>query len=299
MSLNGAIIIDKSAGVTSHDVVDSVRNIFNTRAVGHAGTLDPIATGILICLIGEGTKLSQYVMTEEKSYRVGVKFGVKTDSGDISGKVIGEKGAIDLTSDLLISKIKTLVGTISLKVPKYSAVKVQGKKLYEYARKNEDVELPIKDMVIQDARLVEFSNDKAIIDLDCEKGTYVRSWVEKLGEILHCDATVESLRRTKSGSFELGQSVTLSDLEKLDMGNQQVKLIPLVDVLGGWPALRVTGRDQGLVINGQIPKGVYSQILNAKLRDKGVRLLDENGLLLALAVSDPSKGVKLARVFNH
>ncbi len=313
--VSGAILIDKPAGITSHDVVSHVRRVFNTREVGHAGTLDPIATGLLICLLGEATKLSQYVMSEEKSYRVGIKFGLKTDSADISGKTVSEKKSERLETMLVAhkntpdgtyaadfewfnTKIQSLVGALNLPVPKYSAVKVAGRKLYEYARADEDVAIPVKEMVIKSALLIDWSSNRAIIDLHCEKGTYVRSWVEKLGELLECDATVETLRRTQSGPFDLNDGFSVEKLESMDDQTRDTSVIPMAEVLGGWPALKVLGRDEVLVRNGQIPKGIYSQILHSDVRDKGVRLLSENGAMLALVTPDETRGLKLARVFQ-
>ncbi len=296
-SLNGVVLVDKPSGMTSHDVVEDLRRILKIQAVGHAGTLDPLATGLLVCLVGEATKLSQYVMNEEKSYRVGLRFGIRTDSGDITGKVMAECDAGSIEIPDLKIKIDQLVGEISLLVPKYSAVKVGGRKLYEYARKNEDVEVPKKIMTIHRAQLLEYSQGQALIDIDCEKGTYVRSWVEKLGENLGVGATVTSLRRLTSGAFKVEQSQTVSEIsEKLNEGDGP--LVPMEDVLGAWPALMVFNRDQTLLKNGQIPRGIFGQISQIDVKH-GIRLLDDQGQLLALVVRDDEKGIKLARVFKN
>ena len=296
-SLNGVVLVDKPSGMTSHDVVEDLRRILKIQAVGHAGTLDPLATGLLVCLVGEATKLSQYVMNEEKSYRVGLRFGIRTDSGDITGKVMAECDAGSIEIPELKIKIDQLVGEISLLVPKYSAVKVGGRKLYEYARKNEDVEVPKKIMTIHRAQLLEYSQGQALIDIDCEKGTYVRSWVEKLGENLGVGATVTSLRRLTSGAFKVEQSQTVSEIsEKLNEGDGP--LVPMEDVLGAWPALMVFNRDQTLLKNGQIPRGIFGQISQIDVKH-GIRLLDDQGQLLALVVRDDEKGIKLARVFKN
>lgn len=298
MSLNGALIIDKHSGVTSHDVVQSVRRLFQLKEVGHAGTLDPLATGVLVCLLGDATKLSQYVMSEHKSYEVGILLGVKTDTGDITGEKIKEGSLTGVNESSIKEKMALLTGSLDLEVPKYSAVKVEGKKLYEYARNNEDVALPVKNMVIQSLETLLIDVPRIRLKMNCEKGTYVRSWVEKLGEDLGCGATVESLRRLKSGEFRIENSVSLEKLESMDEAQRQAQLVPIVDVLSDWPQLRVEGRDLVLLKNGQVPKTVYSQMLSQSFKGSGVRLTDDGGHLVAIALRDPKKGVKLARVFN-
>jgi tRNA pseudouridine55 synthase len=299
MNLNGVYLIDKQTGMTSHDVVEALRKALKTKAVGHGGTLDPLATGLLICLVGEATKLSQYVMAEEKSYIVGARLGLRTDSGDITGSKIEAKDASHVKAEEIKSYLAALTGDLELEVPKYSAVKVKGKKLYEYARKNEDVELPKKTMSIRQVNFLSFENGIVNLEIHCEKGTYVRSWVEELGRKLGCGATVESLRRTASGSFAVAQAFTLENLALKSEDEVLKGLVPLEDVLGHWPALRIAGRDQSLMVHGQISKGVFSQILHFDFKS-GVRVLKEDGGLLALIVRDQAMGIKLARVFpNH
>jgi tRNA pseudouridine55 synthase len=294
--MDGVFLIDKDVGVTSHDVVDGLRRVLKTEAVGHAGTLDPLATGLLICLVGEATKLSQYVMNGDKEYRVGIRFGLKTDSGDITGNTVVQNEGFEISREVLEKEIQGLTGPQPLNVPKFSAVKIKGKKLYEYARKNEEVEIPTRIMRIHSARLIEFQSDRAQVEMACEKGTYVRSWVEKLGEIMGTGATVESLRRLRSGPFTIERSRKLAELAQ-DPAGVAKELIPLSDVLMNWPALKLLPRDQVLVKNGQLPRGVESQIAQVESVD-GVRLLDNQGRLLALVTKNSEKGIKLARVFK-
>ncbi len=297
MNQNGVYLIDKPSGLTSHDVVDELRRILKNRAIGHGGTLDPLATGLLICLVGDATKLSQYVMAEEKTYVVGIKLGIRTDSGDITGQVLEEKDVSQITEGQIQEVLPSLQGELNLKVPKYSAVKVKGKKLYEYARKNEDVEIPTKKMSIRSIKVLGYENGQVNLEMDCEKGTYVRSWVEELGDRLGCGATVETLRRTRSGSFEINQARPLDVLATETFEGLAGRLVPLSDVLGHWPALKITGRDHSLMVHGQIPRGVYTQIIHFAF-ESGVRILNEDGGLLALIVRDEQKGIKIARVFS-
>lgn len=296
--MNGVLLIDKPEGCTSHDVVDEVRKIFKTEAVGHAGTLDPLATGLLVMLLGDATKLSQYLMDSRKLYRVRVLLGTRTDSGDITGQVIEEKPVPDVTEEMLDRAMKDLVGSLMLSVPIYSAVKVNGKKLYEYARNKQDVGVPVRTMRINHAQVIERTERELVVDVDCEKGTFVRSWVEKLGECLGTCATVKELRRVGSGHFDVKDALTLQQAAaQVESGAILSTLIPLKDVLVSWPMLKVLGRDQRLLQNGQIPNGVYSQLMHFKV-EKGVRMIDDRGGLLALVVPDPKKGVRLAKVFG-
>lgn len=301
--IHGALLIDKPSGITSHDVVDVVRTVYNTREVGHAGTLDPLATGQLICLLGEATKLSQYVMSEEKTYRVSIQFGLKTDSGDVTGKSISEKCNPDLTKEgadhMFKEAVKTLTGRLELPVPKYSAVKVAGKKLYEYARANQEVEIPTKEMIIKSAEVVSSGPIDFVVDLNCEKGTYVRSWVEKLGQTLQSDATVKTLRRLSSGPFSVAEAIDLEKLKTLENTELRQRVIPLAHVLGGWTAVKASTRDGVLIKGGQIPRDIFTQVLQTGMAPKGVRILDDNDKLLALVVSEAQKGLRLARVFTE
>ncbi|MDZ4676173.1 MAG: tRNA pseudouridine(55) synthase TruB [Oligoflexia bacterium] len=296
MAFNGILLVDKSESVTSHDVVDSLRRILKQKDVGHAGTLDPLATGLLVCLVGEATKLSQFVVSDDKAYEVEIKLGVKTDSGDITGQVIQEKDAQHITKELIQARLPELLGDLMLQVPIYSAIKIAGKKLYEYARDQKEVVLPLKLMVIKSAMITSFKPGYCTIELSCGKGTYVRSWAEKLGELLGVGATVSKLRRTRSGGFNIEQSQTVTKFSENETLAAE-KLIPLADALSDWPVLRLIGRDVDLVKNGQIPRGIFGQLVDYPIKD-GVKLINEQGSLLAVVVKDAKKGVKLGRVFE-
>ena len=294
--MNGILIVDKPQGVTSHDVVDELRKLLKQKSIGHAGTLDPLATGLLVCLVGEATKLSQFVMDQDKTYEVLVRLGVKTDSGDITGKIVQEK-TVEVNEDRVRDVVESLKGPLELCVPKYSAVKVAGRKLYEYARKQEDVEVPLKTMTIHEVKIKEIQPSAVHLEIWCGKGTYVRSWVEKLGELLGCGATVEKLRRIGSGRFGMEQATSLAEIAALPYEERQTKLLPMPSALGDWPSLKLVGRDLVLVRNGQIPRGVMSMLRTMDER-KGVKFITAEGRLAALAVREGLAKVKLARVFH-
>lgn len=296
--MNGLLLVDKEAGMTSHDVVHKLRKIFKIKSIGHGGTLDPLATGLLVCMIGEATKLSQYVMAGDKTYEVGIRLGVKTDTGDITGNII-EENLMTLPSEEAVKEaISGLTGSLDLPVPKYSAVKVGGKKLYQYAREKMDVEIPVKTMVIHQAKYLGMDESIVRVELSCGKGTYVRSWAEAFGRALGLPATVADLRRTKSGDFSVSGALTLEAIKEKSLEEQWLKdnICPLGKVLTHWPSLKAVGRDRALLKNGQIPKGIYAQIMRFPVED-GVQILDESGDLLALLVKDAAKGIKIGRIF--
>lgn len=215
--MDGIIIINKEQGKTSHDIVYKVKKILNEK-VGHTGTLDPNATGVLPILIGKGTQCSQYLIEHDKIYEVTLKLGTKTDTADIEGNIIEEKQVAEasLNEENVKCVLESFVGEQKQIPPMYSAIKVKGKKLYEYARKGQKVELTPRNITIYECKLKKINEqDKEVeIKVHCSKGTYIRSLCEdiacKLGTVGH----MKQLNRTKVGKFSIEQSVTLKDLEE-------------------------------------------------------------------------------------
>lgn len=294
--MDGVILVNKPTGITSHDVVNGMRRALKTKAVGHAGTLDPLASGLLLCLVGEGTKLSNYVMSSDKKYRVKVKFGIVTDSGDITGAPIKES-PVDLNPEEIRRAGLELKGPLELSVPKVSAIKIDGKKLYEYAREGKEVELPTRLMNIHNVDCIEVTSSTGTFDISCSKGTYIRSWAEKLGEIIGVGGTVETLVRLQSGDFKLEAALDFDAcLNNPSLAVQGI--VALEEVLKDWPALKVKGRDEKFFRNGQIPNGV-NHYLTALNMSGGVRILAESGGLLALLNRENMDSeFKISRVFK-
>jgi tRNA pseudouridine55 synthase len=204
-------------GWTSHDVVDAVRRRLGQRAVGHAGTLDPMATGLLILLLGKSTKRSGSFSGLDKSYRGSFRLGLRTDSWDLEGKILEERAVPDLTEEALRRAFQALVGEQMLPTPAFSAVKLSGKKAYALARRGEAMDMPPRPMRIARLELTAFETPEAHFELDCSKGTYVRSIAHVIGERLACGATLSSLVRTRIGDFRLEQAAALDheDLSRL------------------------------------------------------------------------------------
>ena len=212
--IDGFININKAADMTSHDVVNRIRRIFNTKKVGHAGTLDPFATGVLPIGIGKGTKFLEYLADCDKSYRAEVLFGVETSTGDITGEVIERAECTPKALSAIDEVLSEFVGTIRQTPPKYSAIKINGRKAYELARKGEEFELPSREVTINSLIVVSRTADTVTIDVDCSKGTYIRSLAVDVGRRLGMPATLKTLKRSRAGGFCIVDAVTLEALQE-------------------------------------------------------------------------------------
>lgn len=214
--MDGIIIINKSKGCTSHDVVYKVKKLLKEK-VGHTGTLDPNATGVLPLLVGKGTGLSQYLINHNKKYVATIKLGEKTDTADVEGKIIKECVVDDsiFDSEKINKVLKKMIGKQKQRPPMYSAVKVNGKKLYEYARSGKVVDIPEREIEIYDLQLVNFDSINKLImfEVFCSKGTYIRTVCEQFAENLGTVGYMKELNRTMVGEFKIEDSVTIEELE--------------------------------------------------------------------------------------
>ena len=214
--MNGIILINKEKGCTSHDVVNKVKHIFNKK-VGHTGTLDPNATGLLPILIGKGTKLSYYLINHDKEYEVTLKLGERTDTADSEGKVIEKQGVnTEILSEEKISKVLySFVGKQEQIPPMYSAIKINGKKLYEYARNNIEVDVKPREIEIYDIKLNKVDEEEKLIcfTVHCSKGTYIRSLCEDIAQSVGTIGYMKELNRTKVGIFDVKDSTSIEELE--------------------------------------------------------------------------------------
>lgn len=223
--MSGIIVIDKPKGYTSRDVVNIISKELGEKKVGHTGTLDPLATGVLVVCVGKYTKLVDLLTSLDKEYIAEIKLGIETDTLDVLGNVVNEEQSIVKKIDILKTFSK-FIGEYQMEVPKYSAIKVNGKKLYEYARNNEDVKLPIKKVHIYELELLSFYQD--IISFRCrvEKGTYIRSLIRDLMKNLNTIGTMNNLIRTKQGNFKLENACKIEDIK-----NKNYHLLKAKDVL--------------------------------------------------------------------
>lgn len=224
-NMQGAIIVNKAPNMTSRDVINILNKKFNTKSIGHTGTLDPIAEGVLVCLIGKYTKLTDILINHDKEYIASFKLGILTDTLDITGKIIKEE-KVNLTNEEIQKTILSFKGTYNQEVPIYSAVKINGKKLYEYARNNEEITLPKREVNIYDIELVNIDNECLTIKTKVSKGTYIRSLIRDIGLKLNTNATMTKLIRTKLDKFTIEESYTLEDIQ-----NDKYKLLSLEDLI--------------------------------------------------------------------
>ena len=217
--MDGIIVVNKPSGITSHDVVSRVRRRLNMRRVGHAGTLDPLATGVLVMLIGKSTKLFDKFVAFDKAYAATLKLGTQTTSADITGEVIMQKSFEHIDEQKMRDVLAQFVGEIEQMPPMVSAVKFKGERLYKLARKGMVVDRPVRKIRIDVLRLIRFESPEARFYLECSKGTYVRTLAEDIGERLGCGACITQIERTKVGPFELKDAVVLENLNESHIRN--------------------------------------------------------------------------------
>jgi len=216
VTYDGFINLNKPLGWTSHDCVARTRRLLNTKKVGHGGTLDPLATGVLPIAIGRATRLLQY-LPADKSYRATVRFGVTTTTDDLEGEVMVQQDAISLTLETVTTALNGFLGTVQQTPPMYSAIQVEGKRLYDLARQGKQVEVPTREVTLHQLTPVHWTpgtQPELTVDVDCSPGTYIRSLARDLGVAVGTGATLSGLQRTRSSGFALSQSITLEALEK-------------------------------------------------------------------------------------
>ncbi|MCH3963979.1 MAG: tRNA pseudouridine(55) synthase TruB [Clostridium sp.] len=246
--MDGILNINKPVGMSSFDVVKSVRAVSGTKKVGHAGTLDPGASGVLPICIGHATKLVDYIMKDEKIYIARLKLGIETDTYDKYGKILSEK-RVDASRDEVENAVMSFVGNIQQVPPMYSALKVNGRRLYELARKGIEIERKSRNIVIHNMEILELKLPYVTIKVKCSKGTYIRSLCHDIGCKLGCGGTMWDLVRTHTGKFDILESVPISELDKDSIFKY---LIPMEDVLSRYPSLHVGAQFEKHVLNGII-----------------------------------------------
>lgn len=298
---NGILLLDKPAGCTSHDLIAQVKKRLGARKVGHTGTLDPFATGLMVLLVNQATKLSPYLVNQHKRYRFTVFFGVETDTQDSTGRVVARHRCPPLAARELEAACAALSGEIEQVVPRYSAVRVGGQRLYKLARKGVAVELPVRKVTIDRLSLEEVRWPEATFEVTCSKGTYVRSLGLELARYLNCSGHVSRLRRLGSGSFSLKQALTLEELDEiLANGDIHRVMIPPVQALESYPELRVSSGEARRMRQGQGLESASSRdILARHQRTEGVyKVVDADGQLVGI-VAARGGILRILRVFIH
>ena len=239
-ALDGAILIDKPAGPTSHDVVDAIRRQFGIKKVGHCGTLDPNATGLLIIVLGRGTKLSEKLMSDDKVYEGAIKFGETTNSYDADGELVASLPVPPMTVEQLNEATAPFIGDIMQTPPMVSAVKINGVPLYKLARKGIEVPREPRLVHVYNFKFSAYQEPLGHFRLACTKGTYVRSIAHELGEKLGCGAHLASLRRVNSGKFDVADAIPLAEVLKLPPHGLEKRVMPFLKLAAGGEVAGVT-----------------------------------------------------------
>ena len=249
--MDALLIVNKPKGLTSRDVVNELNHIFSTKKIGHTGTLDPNATGVLVCLIGKYTKLVNLITSYDKEYIAEIKLGVKTDTDDITGNVIAKENTT-LTLDKIEEVFSCFPTSYDQQVPIYSAVKINGKKLYEYARENIDITLPKRRVNIYSLELLSFQDNIITFKTKVSKGTYIRSLINDICTNLNTIGTMNNLVRTKQGNFDIKNSYTLEDIK-----NNNYKFLTLKEFLD-YPIIKLDDTLIKKVSNGAIIPNTFN-----------------------------------------
>ena len=236
--ISGVLCLNKEKGATSHDMINRVRRLFSLRRVGHTGTLDPLATGVLVVMVGRAAKAAEFLSCDKKEYVAKMRLGLESDTEDITGNIISEyKGELP-TEEEVKAVVSSFVGEISQMPPMYSAIKINGRKLVDLARKNIEVERPLRRITVYSIEL-EREGDEYILKVCCSAGTYVRTLCADIGRALGCGAVMTELTRTKSGDFSLEGACTLAELEAADESGRLSYLLPTESLFSDLTVVRL------------------------------------------------------------
>ncbi len=297
--LSGVLIVNKHEGVTSHDIVNKIRRLYHTRRVGHTGTLDPMATGVLVILIGRAAKACEYLSADSKKYRARLRLGITTDSEDVSGTVLTVSDAIP-SNEQVQSVLADFRGRISQIPPMYSALKVGGQKLVDLARRGETVERLARTIELYELSAFPTENPaEYILHVHCSGGTYIRTLCADIGAKLGCGGVMAALERTETGGFPLTLAHTISELEMLSQDELTSLLIPIEQLFQSNPAISLPPFFETLCRNGC---EIYLQKIGCSIPlNTRVRLCDQNGNFFALGeVGEYKNGiaVKAIKLFS-
>ena len=310
--ISGVIVVDKPAEKTSFDVIREVRKSLGIRKIGHTGTLDPIATGVLPLCINEATKMAAFLTDDDKEYRATMELGVKTDTQDITGAVIATRNFEEVTRETVETLVKSFQGTVQQKIPRYSAAKYRGKPYHRWTREGVYLDTPEKEITIRAIDVECFSPPYVTFRVTCSKGTYIRALCDDMGERLGCGAVLAGLRRTRSGSFDEEDALSLDHMT--DRGGLSLvkdKIVPLKDVLGDLAVLHISDALARSIRDGCQPERRHLQDVVFPDLERGdlVRFIAGDSDIIAVArmllsqkdfaaAHDKEQVFKLVRVFN-
>ena len=273
--MDGVIVIRKEKGFTSHDVVAKLRVILNMKKIGHTGTLDPDAEGVLPVALGKATRLVDMITDKEKTYEAVMRLGVVTDTQDMSGTVLSQTAELHVTEEELRAVIESFVGDYMQVPPMYSALKVNGKKLYELAREGKTVERKPRPVHFYEIEILEINLPLVRFCVTCSKGTYIRTLCHDIGEKLGCGAAMETLLRTKVGRFTLDDAITLAQTEEaVKNGTIESKVLGIEEFLAEYPRVCCTKEGDRLLANGN---PLVQTLVDAEEKDGWIRMCNSEG----------------------
>lgn len=298
--VNGILILDKPTGITSNAALQKVKRLFEAQKAGHTGSLDPLATGVLPVCLGEATKLSHYLLDANKRYRAKCILGISTTTGDSQGEILAHHQVPETDTNSLLTLLDDFKGTQNQTPPMYSALKHNGRPLYEYARKGIEIERKSRQITIFELNLLEYNvssetgHSSIEIDVLCSKGTYIRSLCEDIGTALGCGAHISELRRLQAEPFKLSQAVTLEQLEELpDFTEREKLLLPVDSAISAFPEVHLDSEQKTLIEHGH---EIDFKSDNKPATEGGNFRLYFNNTLIALAILDENRKLKPKRL---
>ncbi len=297
--MDGIINVYKEKGFTSHDVVAKLRGILHIKKMGHTGTLDPDAVGVLPVCIGKGTKLCDMITDTDKTYEAVMLLGISTDTQDISGNVLSKKD-VAVDEKTLIETVDSFVGEYKQIPPMYSAIKVNGRKLYQLAREGIEIERSPRDVYIRSIHINDMNlqdgEPSVTMTVSCSKGTYIRTLCHDIGEKLGCGACMKSLSRTRVGRFYIDDSFTINQIAALNLKGELSSIVAPVDSMFDYPRIQINKEYDKLLYNGNLLPLSAGKALDVGLADK-VRIYNESGEFIGIYSMDDS-GYKPVKIFS-
>jgi tRNA pseudouridine55 synthase len=299
MEPSGVLIVNKSEGMTSHDVVNRIRRLYSTKRVGHTGTLDPLATGVLVILVGRAAKAAEYLTADTKGYRATLRLGITTDTEDVTGNILSESYSLPTVAEVS-EAVQSFVGDIMQTPPMYSALKVGGKKLYELARQGIEIEREARPITIHALSSTPTERDSDyILEVSCSSGTYIRTLCADIGAKLGCGAAMATLCRTRAGEFDISSAHTLEEIEAMDEDERLALLLPTESLFSDLPEIRLPAFYEKLSRSGC---EIYQSKIKSSLPlSQRVRLCSADGSFFALGeVREYEKGsaIKSIKLFD-
>lgn len=293
--VSGVLLLDKPVGLSSNQALQQIKRLFMAAKAGHTGSLDPFATGLLPICLGEATKFAHFLLDADKTYRATMCLGTTTTTGDTEGEVVSTS-AVNVNQERLESVLRQFLGDIQQVPPMYSALKHQGKALYEYARAGVEIERSARDVTIHHIELEELSGNTAVINVRCSKGTYIRTLAEDIGKVLGCGAHLTQLRRLETGGFRLDEALTVAQLDTMGLDQRDATLLPPDVLVQGLPAVildresaHYLGRGQSVWKSGRIAHGLL-RLYEDTGRFLGLGELDADGKVAPRRLVVPDSG---------